>query len=206
MVRSANRLRQSQRPQDPIDLQFELTNEHLSADFVQTDMEIGERRHLIMATNGQLELLKKAKSWYVDGTFKLCRHPFEQLLTINAFVRKDDSTKQVPLVYVLMSGRKKRDYKKVFDSIINLIAPNNQSPTALRKIMVDYEKGLWSALRELLPEVIIVGCVFHWTQAVWRKVTAIDIEQLMLHMWGFSLYTYIYFKNVYYDLIYFFST
>ena len=40
-------------------------------------------QHLLFATNEQLEVVSHAKSWYVDGTFKLCPHPFSQLFTIN---------------------------------------------------------------------------------------------------------------------------
>ena len=50
---------------------------------------------------------KGAFLWYIDGTFKLCRRPFQQLLAINAFVRNEDHAKQIPLVFVLMYGRKK---------------------------------------------------------------------------------------------------
>lgn len=97
----------------------------------------------------------------LDEMLKLC-HSFMQLLIINTFVQKDN-TKQVPLVYVLMISRKIQEYETVFELIINLIAPNNQSPSVLHKIMVDYEKGLCSALKELLPKVRIVGSIFHWT-------------------------------------------
>ena len=57
----------------------------------------------------------------MDGTFKLCRQPFSQLLTVNAFVKKDDHVKQVPLVFVLMSGRKKGDYKAVLKAILSIL-------------------------------------------------------------------------------------
>jgi len=26
-------------------------------------------------------------------------------------------------------------------------------------------------VKAVMPDVVIMGCVFHWTQAVWRKVS-----------------------------------
>jgi len=37
---------------------------------------------------------------------------------------------------------------------------------AVEKVVVDFEKVMWSALKETLPDANIMGCVFHWTQAV----------------------------------------
>ena len=101
MARTANSHRQRLRPTDPSDLDFELEEEHLPACFLQADLEVRGRRHFIFATEKQLHYLAKAKTWYMDGTFKLVRKP-------------------VP-------------------------------PT-------------------VLPTVNIMGCAFHWTQAIWRKV------------------------------------
>ena len=113
LARQANRLRQSLRPAEPTTLEFDLEEDHLPQGFFRSDLEVRDRRHLIFATDQQLQQLSKAKTWYIDGTFKLCRKPFMQLLTVNAFVRKEECAKQVPLVFVLMSGKKKRDYCKV---------------------------------------------------------------------------------------------
>ena len=68
LIRAANRLRQSKRPQDPKDLEFILQEGHLPANFLQAGVKMRSRRHLIFATAEQLKILSKAKQWYVDGT------------------------------------------------------------------------------------------------------------------------------------------
>lgn len=113
MERTANRLRQSMRPADPKDLTFDLVSEAIPEGFLRKDVTVKDRRHFIFATDCQLENLAKAKSWYIDGTFKVVRKPFQQLLSINAFVKSGNCAKQVPLVFVVMSSKKKNDYKKV---------------------------------------------------------------------------------------------
>ena len=69
-------------------------------------------QHLVFALNKQLELLQQSKREYIDGTFKLCRQSFTQLLTLNAFVKHDDHVEEVPLVFVTMSGQNRRYYKR----------------------------------------------------------------------------------------------
>ena len=68
-----------------------------------------EERHLTLATNLHLEQLVKVKSCYVEGTFKLVQKPFNQQLSVKAFVRAGEYAKQAPLAFVLMSGKKKGD-------------------------------------------------------------------------------------------------
>jgi hypothetical protein len=57
--------------------------------------------------------LAKATTWDMDGTLKVVKSPIMQLFSIHAFVMYEDAIKQLPLCFVLMTGRKRRDYKKV---------------------------------------------------------------------------------------------
>ena len=167
LARTANRQRQKLRPTEPKDLAFELDETNIPNNFLRADVRVHGRRHLIFATEQQIGHISRAKSWYIDGTFKLCRHPFSQLLTVNAFVRTEDYAKQVPLLFVLMSGRKKSDYRQVLHALMNILS----NETSVQHITIDFERALWKVLPELLPNANIKGCVFHWTQAIWRNVS-----------------------------------
>ena len=35
---------------------------------------------------------------------------------------------------------------------------------------------MWQAIREVLPSVDIKGCVFHWTQRLYKKVTTLGLS------------------------------
>ena len=76
---------------------------------------------------------------------------------------------QLPVLFVLMCGKKKSDYQKILQELLAILP----TPVSLWKVTIDFEKALWSALRQVLPTVVIQGCVFHWTQALWRKVSII---------------------------------
>ena len=149
IARVANRHRQRLRPQDPTDPNFDVEEDHIPDGFLRGDIQV------------------RAKSWYIDGTFKLCRHPFNQLMTVNAFVRTDDHAKQVPLLFVLMSGRKKSDYKKVLKRLLEILP----SAPAVQQVTLDFERAVWAGLRDVIPHARLHGCVFDWTQALWRKVS-----------------------------------
>jgi len=81
--------------------------------FLRSDITVTSHCHLLFATKSQLKILKNTKTCYMDGTFKLVQELFKQLFSISAFVCSGESTKQFPLVFVIMSGKSAQDYKEV---------------------------------------------------------------------------------------------
>ena len=101
---------------------FQLDLNFIPPNFLVKDTSRSDaKRHLVFATKEQLQLLAKAKRWYVDGTYKIVKKPFEMLYSVHAFIRVDDNMKQVPLAFMLMSGRTERDYKKVHNALISFL-------------------------------------------------------------------------------------
>ena len=172
LVRSINDHRTNQRPKDPKDKNFELEVENIPDDFLLEDLFLNGERHIIFSTKQQLNLLTRAKTWFVDGTFKFVKPPFTQLFSIHAFAKSNDELLQIPLVYCLMSRRQTSDYKAVFQAIV----ASFQSQPKLRRVVLDFEAAVWNSLKIVFPTAEIRGCSFHFTQAVYRKLQNIGLQ------------------------------
>ena len=81
-------------------------------------------RHLVFYTDEQAALLKKARTTYLDGTFKIVRKPFCQLFSIHVFIKKGQAMKQIPVAFVLMSKKRAVDYEYIMSAIKDLLEVN----------------------------------------------------------------------------------
>ncbi|XP_045173609.2 uncharacterized protein LOC123535128 [Mercenaria mercenaria] len=81
-----------------------------------------------------------------------------------------DVIKQVPLLFVLMLSRRKDDYIAVLQKTKELL----RDPS-VEVFVVDFEAAVWGAIRDVFPNVQIKGCVFHWSQSVFRHVESIGL-------------------------------
>ena len=62
---------------------FQIAEDFIPDDFLRADVRVGEARHLIFATEHQLDVMSSAKTWYLDGTFKVLL----TVTTINLYKR-----------------------------------------------------------------------------------------------------------------------
>ena len=174
MTRNINYFRQKHRPQEPKrqEKDFDLSYTHLPSDFLLEDISIEGERHILFATTIQLRLLESAKTWFVDGTFKLMRKPFVQLFSIHAFVRKDGEAIQLSLLFCLMTRRQKIDYVAILEAITTSFSSDNK----LERVILDFEAALWRAFETVFPQAKLTGCSFHFTQAIFRHVQMLGLQ------------------------------
>lgn len=65
-------------------------------------------------------------------------------------------------------------FSQVLKSIIDLLPS-----TKVQGFVVDFESGMWQALKSVFPTKSIQGCVFHWSKAVWRKAQELGLQVFM---------------------------
>ena len=87
-------------------------------------------------------------------------------------MQRDGNFKQVPLLFALMCGKQRRDYKKILAKTKEILGVSFR----LMEILIDFEASVWRAIPEIFPEVEIRGCIFHWGQAVWRKIQELGLQ------------------------------
>ena len=110
-------------------------------------------RHIIFATEEMLTVLSKAKAWYMDGTFSVVKKPFSQLYSVHVFIRHEKNVKQIPVLFILMSGKSKKDYVAVLRHLKSILPDT----VAVREIILDFERAVWKAVKKVFPRATIKG-------------------------------------------------
>ncbi|KAK6182207.1 hypothetical protein SNE40_009939 [Patella caerulea] len=171
-IRAANRVRELNRPKHPKDLNFNIVESAIPEGFFQADLTVKGERHILLATERQLQQLSISRQWFIDGTFKIVKRPFYQLMSIHGFVRSGRQVKLVPLFFALMSRRRTIDYIAILKKIEDLL-PN---PPQLKTAVMDFEAATWKAFGKVFPQVHVRGCLFHFTQAIWRHCQELGLQ------------------------------
>ncbi|KAG0436193.1 hypothetical protein DMUE_4343 [Dictyocoela muelleri] len=74
-------------------------------------------------------------------------------------------------VFFLMNSKSECENKKIFNILRNEIMIQPEL------IICDYEKSLGNSLTLIFPNNKIRGCLFHFSQIIWRKVQEMKLVQ-----------------------------
>jgi hypothetical protein len=119
-----------------------------------------------------IRLLKYPKcNLFIDCTFKCVPSPFYQCLIIMVF--DHGSNVYVPVMYCLLSGKQEEIYFTAFHWVI---AASEYKLDPL-SVTCDFEKGLIKAVRDQFSGVAVVGCLFHFKQALRRKMIKLKLAE-----------------------------
>ena len=146
----------------------------LKYDSAETDEEDYENRILIFTTKQNLEILANSETWFIDGTFKIPKKLFKQMLTIHGHI---GNIFTMPLVYILLPDKKKETYKKAFKEVKNIMENelNDPAQSNTRRVMTDFELGLVNAAKEEFENCDQSGCRFHREQCLYRRLPDYDL-------------------------------
>ena len=128
---------------------------------------------LVFLTNTDIPQLVRASMTYVDGTFKTAPRPYGPFFTIHG-ERNDHGLK---FASGLLLNKDAATYVEVFQAISNRVLQITNQPWALREMITDYEVAIMSAAENVFPGIIIRGCHFHFTQALFRRVQRLGLAR-----------------------------
>mgnify|MGYP006195648677 FL=1 len=105
---------------------------------------------------------------FVDATFDIVPHPFYQCLIIMIF---DARLKIfIPVAWILMSGKTDECYRQAFAWLTSAVEDLNPAFSG-----VDFEIAFFRQVAVHLTGVDLIGCLFHWKQAIRRKIIKLKI-------------------------------
>jgi hypothetical protein len=129
-----------------------------------------ESNIVIFSCVTNLTFLSSCTTLYMDGTFDYAPKHFVQMFTIHGI----KNGHYVPLVFCLLPNKSKESYSKTFDIIKSkcTMLRLNFEP---REVVVDFEESIHKAVREMWPNVKLIGCRFHLSQSWIRKIKKLGL-------------------------------
>jgi hypothetical protein len=100
---------------------------------------------------------------FLDGTFHICPINFTQVLNIAAHING-----RVTLLFSIpMTSRKDELYIKVMEAVMS---HDKMRGLTVKFAYADFESAISLAVKVVLPRARVVGCSFHYSQALIRRL------------------------------------
>jgi hypothetical protein len=110
------------------------------------------------------------KHYFMDCTFKCVPKPFKQLMVI--MIYEEGTELYIPVFYILMEGKSEKMYMEVLRQCCES-CDNKLKPLS---ISCDFERAILNSINCQFPNVPIVGCEFHFKQAIRKKLINLNVR------------------------------
>lgn len=129
---------------------------------------------IIWARAECLDILRQNGPVFIDATFKVAPRGFVQCFIIMAFDRVTNVFVPCPCAYSLMTSKTEYMYSRILHEIIVLL-DYAWSPSI---VVIDFEKALVNAAMYEFEKKHIVGCFFHFKQALSKRMRSIKLPRV----------------------------
>ncbi|XP_046552864.1 uncharacterized protein LOC124262421 [Haliotis rubra] len=118
-----------------------------------------------------MEHLCAAEVVYGDGTFYVSPSLFLQLYTLHAMV----GGQMFPLVFFLLPDKATVTYDRAFRLLKEAVEARGLQMSP-QHIQMDFESAAKNAVSVNFPTTLWRGCLFHYTQCVWKKTQGVGLQ------------------------------
>ena len=129
------------------------------------DITEGGSRIIVFGTLANLQRLCCSSVVSMDGTFKVCPRFFYQLYIIHSHCYNT----VLPELFCLLPDTQTTTYYRLF-TVIHSKCIDHQIALSPSTIIVDYEVAVHNVVRSVFPNLTLHGCLFHYGQALYRKL------------------------------------
>ena len=109
----------------------------------------------------------------------------EHLLLIIIMFFDESSNKKIPGSYILLNTKNENGYLKALSEFKRIITIEYTEDIKLNSISTDFEIGLIKSIKILFPKTRHVGCLFHYVQALYCNMRALNLINKVFNHKGF---------------------
>ncbi|CAF4422128.1 unnamed protein product [Rotaria magnacalcarata] len=135
-----------------------------------------KNRVLVFASDQQLELLFESDTIFMDGTFNISPAQFKQVYLIHAH----KFGQGLPVAFCLLPNKRGKTYTELFERLKDQATAMDKQFNPQR-IVTDFEPSLLSVVEQEFPAATHSGCMFHFNQAIHRKIKDLGLATKYLH-------------------------
>lgn len=125
-------------------------------------------RALIFGNVELIAFLEPGSALFIDGTFNVTPFRTNQLLIVMA----DILGRIRPIAYIVHTCRSQKQYTEIFKHLQSMLLDFDSVERKPASVMFDFEKASRRAARVVWPEAEVLGCNFHFCQALRRRAIA----------------------------------